>query len=73
MPVLETLTLASIAVGALAILRFIWYDSQRFSEILADSELADESRVSPGTARRLALQAAATRVRSETENLPRAA
>jgi len=71
MPALETLSLASLAVGAAAILRFVWLDSLRFSDQGADA--ADPTLVSTRTAQRLALQAEADRVLAETESLPRAA
>jgi len=71
MPALEILSLASLTIGAAAILRFVWLDSLRFSETTA--EMAGSGRISPGTARRLALQADAARIAAETESLPRAA
>ncbi|HRB13535.1 MAG TPA: hypothetical protein PKU70_11025 [Vicinamibacteria bacterium] len=71
MPALETLSLASLAVGAAAILRFVWLDSLRFADQGPDA--ADPVQVSARTAQRLALQAEADRVLAETESLPRAA
>jgi len=71
MSALETLSLASLTIGALAILRFAWLDSLRFPEPVR--ETSDPEVVSPGTAQRLAMQAEAARVLAETESLPRAA
>jgi hypothetical protein len=71
MPALETLSLASLAVGTAAILRFVWLDSLRFSD--QGGDVADPTRISPRTAQRLALQADAARVLAETESLPKAA
>jgi hypothetical protein len=71
MSALEIISLASLTIGAVAILRFVWLDSLRFSD--ARIETADPKRVSRVTADRLALQAAAARVIAETERLPRAA
>ena len=71
MPALETLSLASLAIGAAAILRFVWLDSLRFSDQGPDA--ADAAQVSARTAQRLALQAEADRVLAETASLPRAA
>ncbi len=71
MPALETLSLASLTLGAAAILRFVWLDSLRFSD--QGSDAADPTLVSTRTAQRLALQAEAARVLAETESLPRAA
>lgn len=73
MPALETVSLALLTLGAAAILRFVWLDSLRFPEGPEVANPADPSRVSAHTARRLALQAEASRVRTEVENLPRAA
>ena len=67
----QTLSLISLTLGAAAILRFVWLDSQRFAEQTA--EMADSGRVTPKTAQRLALQADAARVLDETESLPKAA
>jgi len=69
MSALEILSLASLTVGAAAILRFVWLDSLRFT----DADAADPNAVSTRTAQRLALQADAARVLAETESLPRAA
>ncbi len=71
MPVLQTLSLISIAIGTVAILRYIWLDSLRFAD--RASEVSDPSRVSAQTVERLAIQAEAARVRDENESLPRAA
>lgn len=71
MPALETLSLVSLTIGAAAILRFVWLDSLRFADPGAD--IADPTQVSPRTAQRLAIQADAARVLSETDSLPRAA
>lgn len=71
MSALETLSLASLSIGAAAILRFVWLDSLRFSE--PGLKTSDPEVVSPRTARRLAMQAEAARVVEETESLPRAA
>ena len=68
---LEILSLASLTIGAAAILRFVWLDSLRFSE--ATAEMADSTRLSPRTVQRLALQADAARVLADAESLPRAA
>lgn len=73
MSALETLSLTTLTLGVAAILRFVWLDSLRFSDTTGGVETADPSRVSAQTARRLALQAEASRVRTEVENLPRAA
>lgn len=73
MPALEILSLAALTLGVAAILRFVWLDSLRFADTPGTAETADPSRVSVQTARRLALQAEASRVRTEVENLPRAA
>ena len=72
MSLLETLSLAPIAVGAFAILRFVWLDSLRFVDIRS-TESADPSIVSEVTVHRLALQADAARVRADNERLPHAA
>jgi len=71
MSVLQTLTLAPIALGIAAILRFIWLDSLRFSDARVES--SDPVRVSPATVHRLALQSEAARTQSETAHLPKAA
>lgn len=71
MSALETLSLASIAIGAVAMLRFIWLDSLRFSDVGRPE--TQDGRVSSATAHRLALQADAARVRAENADLPRAA
>lgn len=71
MSALQTLSLISIAVGTVAILRFIWLDSLRFADRVA--EAADSSLVSPQTVRRLATQVESARVHDENESLPRAA
>ena len=73
MSALETLSLTALTLGIAAILRFVWLDSLRFSDTTGLAETPDPSRVSVQTARRLALQAEASRVRTEVENLPRAA
>jgi hypothetical protein len=73
MTALETLTLAPIAIGALAILRFVWVDSLRFTDFAGERSDAEVAEVSRGTRRRLALRAEAERVQADTENLPRAA
>ena len=70
---LETLSLAPIAVGAFAILRFVWLDSLRFADMAARATAADDSRVTPRTVQRLAMQADAARVLAETDSLPKAA
>ena len=71
MSALETISLASLTLGAAALLRFVWLDSLRFAD--ARTETAAPARVTRQTADRLALQAAAARVNAETERLPRAA
>ena len=71
MPAIETLSLISLTLGTALILRFVWVDSIRFREIAAES--SDPAVVSLPTARRLARQAEAARIQSETEGLPRAA
>lgn len=71
MSALETLSLVSLALGAAAILRFVWLDSLRFADRGAAS--SDPALVSPRTAQRLAMQADAARVLAEAESLPRAA
>ena len=71
MSALEIISLASLTLGAAALLRFVWLDSLRFSD--ARTESASPARVTRQTADRLALQAAAARVIAETERLPRAA
>jgi len=71
MPALETLSLATLAIGVAAILRFVWLDSLRIGN--RGASLADPNAVSHRTAQRLALQAEAARVLAETESLPRAA
>jgi len=71
MSALETLSLATLAIGVAAILRFVWLDSIRFAD--RGASLADPHAVSRRTAQRLALQAEAARVLAETESLPRAA
>jgi hypothetical protein len=71
MSALETLSLASLTIGAAAILRFVWLDSLRFSE--SGGEVTDPAVISPRTAQRLAMQAEAARIAAETESLPRAA
>ena len=73
MSALETIALTTLTLGVAAILRFVWLDSLRFSADAGFPETADPSRVSVQTARRLALQAEASRVRTQVENLPRAA
>ena len=70
MPSPETVSLALIAIGAAAVLRFVWIDSLRFSDAL---QATGEGRVNDELARRLALESNASRVRTENENLPRAA
>ena len=71
MSALEILSLASLTIGAAAILRFVWLDSLRFADLGAS--VSDSTQVSPRTAQRLALQAEAARVLAETESLPKAA
>lgn len=71
MSALETLSLASLTIGAAAILRFVWLDSLRFSE--SGAPASDPAAISPRTAHRLAMQAEAARVLAENESLPRAA
>jgi hypothetical protein len=71
MSALETLSLASLTIGAAAILRFVWLDSLRFADSGADT--VDPTQVSPRTAQRLAIQADAARILEETESLPKAA
>ena len=71
MPALEILSLISLTVGIAAILRFAWLDSLRFSE--RTEEMAGSGRVTPRTARRLAVEADAARVLAEVESLPKAA
>lgn len=71
MSALETLSLASLALGVAAILRFVWLDSLRFAD--SGTEATDPARVTPRTAQRLAMQAEAARVLAETESFPRAA
>ncbi|MEO6401970.1 MAG: hypothetical protein ABIP62_08160 [Vicinamibacteria bacterium] len=70
---LETLSLAPIALGAAAILRFVWLDSLRFVDIVDSANAEDPAMVSQATAHRLALQADAARVRADNEGLPRVA
>lgn len=71
MSALETLSLASLTLGAVAILRFVWLDSLRFAE--SKGEATDPTAISPRTVQRLAMEAEAARVAAETESLPRAA
>ena len=71
MSALEILSLASLTIGAAAILRFVWLDSLRFED--SSGENADPALVSHPTARRLALQAEAARALAETKSLPKAA
>jgi len=71
MSALEIISLASLTLGAAAILRFVWTDSLRFSD--TRTETAAPERVTRQTADRLALQAAAARVHAEVERLPKAA
>ncbi|MEO8362579.1 MAG: hypothetical protein ABI672_21310 [Vicinamibacteria bacterium] len=73
MSLLETLSLAPIALGAAAILRFVWLDSLRFVDVGQAARAGDPAIVSPGTVQRLALQADAARIRADNEGLPRAA
>lgn len=67
----EMLSIALLAVGTAAILRFLWLDSLRFADPTIGS--ADSRVVSRGTIRRLVLQAEASRVQAETDDLPKAA
>ena len=53
MSALETLSLTTLTLGVVAILRFVWLDSLRFSDRTGVPETADPSRVSIQTARRL--------------------
>ncbi|MEO8500600.1 MAG: hypothetical protein ABI565_06775 [Vicinamibacteria bacterium] len=71
MTALQTLSLISLTIGVAAILRFVWIDSLRFTDVSV--ETSDPAVVSARTAQRLALQAEAARVLAETESLPRAA
>jgi uncharacterized membrane protein YgcG len=71
MSALETLSLASLAIGAACVFRFVWLDSLRFKE--TDALTDDAGVISRGTAQRLALQADAARLAAEPESLPRAA
>jgi hypothetical protein len=71
MSALETLSLASLTIGAACIFRFVWLDSLRFKE--AGGLTDDPGVISRGTAQRLALQADAARLTAETDSLPRAA
>ena len=68
---LEMFSLACLALGAAAILRFVWLDSLRFAN--TDAEAADPALLTPRTAKRLALEADASRVVAENENLSKAA
>jgi hypothetical protein len=73
MSALETLSLASMTLGVLAILRFVWVDSLRFHDDPVAAEVADSEKLSDRTTRRIALQAEADRVAAENSRLPRAA
>ena len=71
MSALEIISLASLTLGAAALLRFVWLDSLRFAD--PSTEAVAPARVTRQTAERLALQDAAARVNAEVERLPRAA
>ena len=71
MSLFETLSLAPILIGTVALLRFIWADSLRFADVRAEAQEA--ARISRPTVQRLALQADAARVAAENESLSRAA
>jgi hypothetical protein len=68
---LEPVSLALLAAGVFGVMRFVWLDSRRFSDVRVGS--ADPAEVTRATARRLAFQAEAARAANEVESLPRAA
>ena len=68
---LEPAALTLLTAGAAAILRFVWLDSGRFSELGARG--TETAVLTPATTRRLAVQAEADRVAAEIAALPRAA
>ena len=71
MSALQLLSLVSIALGVVAVLRFVWLDSLRFADHVDDP--VDSALVSPQPVRGLAAQAGTTRGLGDTQSLPRAA